>query len=54
MGYKEIQLLEVKLKIWFFDIRNKCYNHMEKSKNQKLFELQQKIKLLKRKNSRLE
>ncbi len=37
-----------------FDTRNKSYNHMEKSKNQELFELQQKIKLLERKNARSE
>lgn len=37
-----------------FDTRNKSYNHMEKSKDQELFELQQKIKLLERKNARLE
>ena len=37
-----------------FDTRNKSYNHMEKSKYQELFELQQKIKLLERKNARLE
>ena len=35
-------------------MRNKSYNHMEKSKDQELFELQQKIKLLERKNARLE
>ena len=35
-------------------MRNKSYNHMEKSKEQELFELQQKIKLLERKNARLE
>lgn len=37
-----------------FDMKNKSYNHMEKSKDQELFELQQKIKLLDRKNARLE
>lgn len=35
-------------------MRNKCYSHMEKSRDQELFELQQKIKLLERKNARLE
>lgn len=35
-------------------MKNKSYNHMEKSKDQELFELQQKIKLLDRKNARLE
>lgn len=44
---------------WFekygnFNIRNKSCSHMEKSKDQELFELQQKIKLLERKNVRLE
>lgn len=37
-----------------FDIKNKCYSHMEKSKDKELFELQQKIKFLEHKNARLE
>lgn len=37
-----------------FDTTNKSFNHMEKSKDQELLELQQKIKLLERKNARLE
>lgn len=37
-----------------FDVTNKSFSHMEKSKDQELLELQQKIKLLERKNARLE
>jgi len=37
-----------------FDITNKCYHPMEKSKDQELLELQQKVRLLERKNARLE
>ena len=37
-----------------FDITNKCYHSMEKSKDQKLLELQQKVRFLERKNARLE
>lgn len=37
-----------------FDITNKCYHSMAKSKDQKLLELQQKVRFLERKNARLE
>lgn len=37
-----------------FDISHKSHRPMEKSKDQQLLELEQKVKLLERKNSRLE
>ena len=37
-----------------FDITNKCYQSMEKNKDQELLELQQKVRLLERRNARLE
>lgn len=37
-----------------FDMTNKSYKSMEKSKDQELLELRQKVKLLERKNARLE
>ena len=37
-----------------FDVTNKCHRPMDKSKDQKLLELEQKIRLLERKNKRLE
>ena len=37
-----------------FDVSNKSLNYMEKSKDQELLELQQQIRLLERKNARLE
>ena len=37
-----------------FDITNKSHKPMEKSKDQELLELRQKVKMLERKNARLE
>lgn len=37
-----------------FDVSNKSHRLMEKSKDQELLELRQKVKLLERKNARLE
>lgn len=37
-----------------FDVSNQSYHPMEKSKDQKLLELEQKVRMLERKNARLE
>ena len=37
-----------------FDVPNKSHHPMEKSKDQKLLELEQKVRMLERKNARLE
>lgn len=37
-----------------FDVSNKSHHPMEKSKDQKLLELEQKVRMLERKNARLE
>lgn len=37
-----------------FDVPNKSHRPMEKSKDQKLLELEQKVRMLERRNSRLE
>lgn len=54
MRYKIVIRLSVGLKYGNFDLSNKSYMPMEKRKDQELLELLQKVKLLERKNARLE